>query len=125
VIEEVEAGRLMIDGALVLPAGASPLRERRKLGFAGIVAVAIALDDDGALAAPPAVALFGAPQKDSAGEDVVARLVDAAESGVESLARKKRSDDGAVDIAVERSVRNAVVEFWGKRPIVRVLINRV
>jgi ribonuclease J len=125
VIEEVEAGRLMIDGALVLPAGASPLRERRKLGFAGIVAVAVALDDDGALAAPPAVALFGAPQKDSAGEDVVARLVDAAESGVESLARKKRSDDGAVDIAVERSVRNAVVEFWGKRPIVRVLINRV
>lgn len=125
VIDEVQSGRLLLDGKLLLPAGAPPMRERRKLSFAGIIAVAIALDADGEAAAPPAVAVFGAPRTDKDGEDLVDQLAEAADDAVRGVQRKKRQDDEAVVIAVERAVRNAMSEAWGKRPIVKVLINRV
>ncbi len=125
VIEDVPSGRLLLDGRLLLPEGAAPMRERRKLSFAGIVAVGVALDSDGEIAAPPAVSVIGAPQKDEDGDDLVSRLTDAAEEGIASVQRKKRHDDEAVTIAVERAVRNVMSEAWGKRPIVKVLISRV
>lgn len=125
VIEEVQSGRLVLDGTMLLSAESAPLRERRKLAFAGMVAVAIALDGESDLAAPPAVAVYGGPRKDDDDDDLVSRLADAAEDAVLSLQRKKRGEDEAVDIAVERAVRNAMSDAWGKRPIVKVLINRV
>ena len=125
IVEEVPAGRLLLDGRLLLPEGASPMRERRKLGFAGIVAAAVAIDGEGDLASPPAVTVFGGPRQDRDGDDLVDRLSDAAEQGLRTLQRKKRGDDEAVVIAVERAVRNAMSDAWGKRPVVKVLINRV
>ncbi|MBY0422232.1 MAG: ribonuclease J, partial [Parvularculaceae bacterium] len=92
VIDETQAGRMFVDGKLLLPEGASPVRERRKLGFAGIVAVAVAIDGEGDLASPPTVAVFGGPRRDKGDEDVLDQLADAAEDGFKTLQRKKRSD---------------------------------
>lgn len=125
VIDEVPSGRLLVDGRFLTPEVPSPMRERRKLGFAGVVAVAVAIDGEGDLASPPAITVFGGPRQDKDGEDLVDRLAEAAEEGFGSLQRKKRREDEAVDIAVERAVRNAMSEVWGKRPVVKVLINRV
>ena len=125
VIEEVPSGRLYLDGKMLTPEGASPMRERRKLGFAGMVAVAIALDSGGEIAAALVVTAFGAPKQDEDGDDLIDRMAEAAEDGVQSVQRKKRQDDEAVVIAVERAVRNVMSEVWGKRPIVKVLISRV
>ncbi|MEQ8935953.1 MAG: ribonuclease J, partial [Amphiplicatus sp.] len=125
VIDEVPSGRLILDGKILLPEGASPMRERRKLSFAGIVSVAVALDSDGELACPPSVALVGAPREDETGENVSALIAEAVEEGLSTIARKKRRDDDAVQIAVQRAARNVLSGFWGKRSIVSILINRV
>jgi len=125
VIDEVPSGRLLLDGAMLLPEGSSPMRERRKLAYEGIVSVAIAVDSDGELVAPPAIGILGAPHADEDGEPIAGDLQEAAEDGFERLARKKREDDEAVSIAVQRAVRNRMTSIWGRRPIVGVLINRV
>ncbi|MBI1366494.1 MAG: MBL fold metallo-hydrolase [Alphaproteobacteria bacterium] len=125
IIDETPSGRLFLDGALLLPEGSSPLRERRKLSYGGVVTVALAIDDDGDLAAPAAVAIAGAPALDAGGDPIGPALAEAAEEAFGHLARKKRDDDEAVEIAVQRAVRTKMVDLWGKRPIVGVLINRV
>jgi ribonuclease J len=125
VIEEVPSGRLDLDGKLLLPEGSAPMRERRKLAYGGMIAIALAIDSEGLLAALPAVSIHGAPKADEVGEDLHGAMQDAAQQGIESLAKKKRGEDEAVEIAVQRSVRNRMIAAWGKRPMVSVLINRV
>jgi ribonuclease J len=124
-IEEVPAGRLMLDGAILLAEGSSPMRERKKLAYGGIVSVAIALDAGNELAAPPAIGILGAPHGEAGSDPFAPELQDAAEEGFSRLARAKRADDDAVSIAVQRAVRNRMTELWGKKAIVGVLINRV
>jgi ribonuclease J len=125
VIDEAPSGRLLLDGNLLMPEGAAPMRERRKLSFAGLVAVAVAIDEHGSLPAPPAVTLVGAPKEAPGVEDVAALMAERAERAVMGLAKTKRLDDGAVDLAVTRAVRTGMTEIWGKRPGVAVMIQRV
>src|SRR5262245_37045209 len=49
IIDEVPAGRLYKDGALVVEAEARTVADRRRLGFVGIVTVALAVTDRGEL----------------------------------------------------------------------------
>jgi ribonuclease J len=125
VIDEVPAGRWILDGNLMMPEGSSPMRERRKLSFAGLVTVAVSIEEHGSLAAPPAVSIIGAPREAPGVEDVAAAIAGKAEAAVMSLAKNKRQDDEAVDLAVTRAVRNEMTAIWGKRPAVAILIQRV
>ncbi|MGE0408341.1 MAG: ribonuclease J [Amphiplicatus sp.] len=125
IIDEVPAGRLHLDGDMLLAEDAASLRERRKLAYAGVVTVAIAVDGGNELAAPPVVAILGAPHATSDGEPIGPELEEAAEEGFLGLARKKRGDDESIEIAVTRAVRNRLTALWGKRSAVGVLITRV
>ena len=52
IIDEVPAGRLYKDGALLVEAEARTVADRRRLGFAGIVSVALAIDRQGRACSP-------------------------------------------------------------------------
>ncbi|GAB4528312.1 MAG: ribonuclease J [Amphiplicatus sp.] len=125
IIDEVPAGRLYLDGRMLMPEGAAPLRERRKLAFAGCVAVAATLDEDGFLAASPAVSIIGAPTADADGEPLAPLIEEAVDDALGKLGKKQRRDDEAVTIAAQRAVRNVMSAAWGKRPMVSILINRL
>jgi len=125
VIDEVPAGRWMLDGDLLLPEGAGPLRERRKLSVAGAVSVALALDEHGDVATVPAVAIVGAPREAPGADDIVALVAEKAAAAARGLSKKQRLDDEAVELAVTRAVRTVITGIWGKRPAVAVLIQRV
>ncbi len=125
VIDEVPAGRWLLDGDLLLPEGASPMRERRKLGVAGAVSVALALDEHGDLAAVPGVAIVGGPREAPGIDDVRGLVADKAGAAARGLSKKQRLDDEAVELAVTRAVRTVMTGLWGKRPAVAVLIQRV
>ena len=62
-IDEVPAARLYKDGALLISAQARTVAERRRLGFAGIVVVALAVSEKGELLADPEVELIGIPEQ--------------------------------------------------------------
>jgi ribonuclease J len=125
VIDEVPAGRWMLDGELLIPEGSGPMRERRKLAFAGAVTVAVAIEEHGDLAAEPAVAFAGASRGAPGVDDLTALVVEKAEAAFHALSKKQRLDDEAVTLAVSRAVRTVMTEHWGKRPGAAVLIQRV
>ncbi|MBI2716487.1 MAG: ribonuclease J [Rhizobiales bacterium] len=120
IIDEVPAGRLYKDGALLVAADARTVADRKRLSFAGCVSVALALDNKGVLAADPELDLIGIPERDRDGELIADSVYDAVLDTVENLPRKRRGDPDAVAEAVRRAVRAAVAQRWGKKPMCHV-----
>ncbi len=124
VIEEVPAGRVYVDGDLILPDGAAPMRDRRKLSYAGIVTVSLILDVRHDLAGHAEIAASGTPLAAMRNPDTD-RLIEQIEDAVDALKPTKRKDDEAVELCVKRAVRVFFDREWGKRPIITTLIHRL
>jgi len=125
VIDEIPTGRYYRDGKLIVPDGEGSVRERRKLSAVGLVAVAIAITPRGEVVGDVDVALDGIPEEDATGELMEDLVLDAVDGTIESIPARRRRDAELVREAVRRSVRAAVDRAWGKRPIVKVLMNVV
>jgi ribonuclease J len=125
VIDQIPVGRLYRDGKLIVPSGEGPVRERRKLAFVGIAMVAIALGRKGELIGEPDCALDGIPFETSEGDSMEDVVLDAIDGTLESIPPGRRKDVELVRDAVRRAVRAAIDQEWGKKPIVKVLINKV
>jgi ribonuclease J len=120
IIDEIPSGRLYKDGTLLIDAAAKTVASRRRLSFAGIVTVALALDDRGELAADPEVELIGIPDTDAAGLAMTEIAEDAVEEAFGSLPKPRRRDPEAVAEAVRRAIRSTLAGRWGKKPICHV-----
>ena len=92
IIDEIPSGRLYKDGTLLIGADARTVASRRRLSFAGLVTVALALSDKGALVADPEVELFGIPETDAAGHAMADVAREAVEAAFESLPKPRRRD---------------------------------
>ncbi|MEM8876960.1 MAG: ribonuclease J [Pseudomonadota bacterium] len=119
-IDETRSGRIIKDGQLVLSEQDSSVRERRKLARVGLITVAFAIDGSGDLAGEIEAEIDGVPALDQDGNAMIDITLDAAEAVLAGLPRKRRmSADKQRDI-VQRAVRAAVADVWGKKPIVHV-----
>jgi ribonuclease J len=125
IIDEVPAGRVYKDGALLVAAEAITTADRKRLGFAGIVTVSLALSDKGVLAADPVLDLIGIPERSADGQLMTEIAYDAVLETFDSLPRPRRRDPEAVAEAVRRGVRAAIAEHWQKKPICRVQVLEV
>ena len=120
IIDELPSGRLYKDGSLLIEADARTVAARRRLGFSGVVSVAIAVNDKGALAAYPEVEVIGLPETDAAGTplgEIARRAVD---ETFETLPMPRRRDPDELAESLRRAVRAAIAERWGKKPICHV-----
>jgi ribonuclease J len=120
IIDELPSGRLYKDGSLLIEADARTVAARRRLGFSGVVSVAIAVNDKGALAAYPEVEVIGLPETDAAGTplgEIARRAVD---ETFETLPKPRRRDPDELAESLRRAVRAAIAECWGKKPICHV-----
>jgi ribonuclease J len=122
VIDEVPAARLYKDGALLISAEGRTVADRRRLSFSGIVVVALALSDKGALLADPDVELIGIPEVNADKKSMHEIAYDAAIETFESLPKARRRDPQAVEEAVKRGVRSAIAGHWQKKPICLVQV---
>ncbi|MGA2894529.1 MAG: ribonuclease J [Xanthobacteraceae bacterium] len=120
IIDEVPSGRLYKDGSLLVNAESRTVAARRRLSFAGIVSVALALSDKGTLAADPEVELVGLPDTDAGGASMAEIARDAIEEAFDAMPKPRRRDPDAVAEAVRRAVRGAIAERWKKKPICHV-----
>jgi ribonuclease J len=120
IIDEVPAARLYKDGRLVVEAESRTVPLRRRLGYNGMVTVALALTDKGELAADPEVELIGIPELNAAGESMAEIAYDAVRSTLESLPRARRRDPDETAESIRRAVRSALAEHWGKKPVCHV-----
>ena len=120
IVDEIPAGRLYKDGALLVDAAARTVAARRRLAFAGIVSVALALSENGTLVLDPEIELIGIPEADAAGQPLHEIARDAVEEAIETLPKPRRRDPDEVAEAVRRAVRSAIAERWNKKPICHV-----
>ncbi len=120
IIDELPHGRVYKDGVVLVGAESRTIAERRRLSFVGMVTVALAVTEKGALAADPEVELLGIPELGKAGLKLADVARDAVHDTVESLPKSKRRDPDALADAVRRAVRSALAEQWGKKPICHV-----
>jgi ribonuclease J len=120
IVDQVPAGRLYKDGALLIGAQATTVAERRRLGFGGIVSVALTLSQRGELVAGPQIDLTGIPEVDASGTAMLQIAQDALLEAFESMPRARRRDPEAVAEALRRAVRAAIAGAWKKKPVCRI-----
>jgi ribonuclease J len=120
IIDEVPAGRVYKDGALLIAADARTIADRRRLSFAGAVSVAMAVTESGELAADPEIDLIGIPERGRDGALMSNIAFDAAIETFENLPRARRRDPDSVANAVRGAVRGAIAQNWGKKPMCHV-----
>jgi len=125
VIDEAPHGRIYKDGSLIGDFEEMGIGERRKLSFAGHVAVNVVLDSRYDFLGDPDIVAIGLPEFDDEGEDMEDTLYDAILGAVESIPRAKRKDLAMLQEAVRRAVRSTANQIWGKKPIVTVFVTKV
>jgi ribonuclease J len=118
------ASRIVKDG-VILDTVEGAVNDRRKLSFAGIVAVALAIDDRGQIVADPEIETTGIPEFTDDGENIAELALDALEHAFKSLPKGKKRDAGAVQEAIRRAVRGAIADVWDKKPICQVFVLEV
>lgn len=114
------AGRLVLDGDVILPADGSTINERRKLGLYGQMSVAVALRADGSVAGEPEVRIQGVPVE----EDREPFLEEACLAAAQA-ASAARGDREKLREAVRLATRRVAVKWTGKKPVVDVLLIEV
>jgi ribonuclease J len=124
ILEKVPFGRIYKDGRLSGDDEVMGIRERRKLSFAGHVAVNVVLDEKYEMAGDPDIVAIGVAKVDGRGEDIEGLMLDAAVGAIDSIPRQRRKDLDLVQEAVRRAVRGSANEIWGKKPLVTVFVTR-
>ena len=124
IVDQAPFGRIYKDGRIVGSEEGVGVRDRRKLSFAGVVAVNVVLDERYELAGDPDLEAIGLPELDADGEPFEELLIDAAAGAVDSIPRQRRKDLDLVAEAVRRAVRNSANDAWGKKPVVTVFVTR-
>jgi ribonuclease J len=125
IVDDVPAGRLYKDGNVITGAADRAVPERRKLAFAGLISVAIAIDGRGEIAGDPVIDVMGLPSTTRQGDPMTEIVSDAVADVLDGLPKAKRRDPEAVENAVVRAVRGSVNEVWGKKPACHVLVIEV
>jgi ribonuclease J len=111
------AGRLVLDGDVILPADGSTMNERRKLGLHGQISVAVAIDRKGGMLGSPTVRIQGIPV-----EEDRETFISEAERDAGAVVAKGPREIEALRERVRLAVRRTATKWTGKKPIVDVLI---
>ena len=118
-VDEVRVGRLVLDGDVILPADGATVTERRRMGYGGLITVAVPVGDGGRLAGEPLIRPFGVPVEEDRG-DFIADATDAARR-----AYSPGGDEEKVRESVRLAVRRCATLWTGKKPLVEVMMLQV
>ena len=116
-----KAGRLILDGDVILPADGVTIVERRRLMMNGHMGVTVVLNREGRVAATPAVTAQGVPvEEDKA--DFLSQCAEAAEAAAKKADPKQ---DAKYAEAIRVAVRRVAREWTGKKPVTDVQVVRL
>ena len=123
IIDEVPAGRLLVDGDAVISADSEPIRERQRLAEHGYILVTLAIDERGRIKAGPDVRARGLSEKTGQpAEGRLEQVADAAEEAYKRLKPNQRGDEEEIEAFLMRSLRKSSERIFGKRPMVEVVV---
>jgi ribonuclease J len=118
-IDEVRVGRMVLDGDVILPADGSTVNERRRIGYGGLITVAVPIGGGGELAVTPLVRPFGVPVEEDR-DDFIADATDAATKAFSTGVDEERLRE-----SIRLAVRRCATLWTGKKPVVEVMLLQV
>ncbi|AGF74557.1 hypothetical protein BAnh1_06780 [Bartonella australis AUST/NH1] len=124
VIEQEFVGRIYKDGRLIGDEDELGISERRKLSYVGYVSVSLHMNSKHDLLSDIGLTTFGLPANNGKGELLKDILLDIVGNTVHNIPRIKRKNSELIREATRRSVRAAVNEIWGKKPVCTVFLHR-
>ena len=125
VVERIEAGRIYLDGNVLIGAMDGVVRDRIRLALNGHVTVTLIVDEDGDALGEPWVDTMGLPTKGHGGRDLAEVLEADLAAFIAAAGRKLMADDDKLEEALKRAVRQVAMEEIGKKPEVTVVISRL
>lgn len=126
IVDQVPAGRLYVDGNVIIETEDDAIRDRKRIAAEGAVNIAIAVDTKNHIVAGPNVSVRGLTMPDEEDLELALEdLEDTAKAAFTKLNRAEREDDDLIEAAIVRAVRKAAERLWKKRPLVDVSILRL
>ena len=126
IIDEVPAGRLFVDGGMMVEEQGEALRERRHAANNGMLIVSFALDRRGKIVSDIDIRSIGLPGDEKHKlDDVLDDLAERVEDVVTNLKGSALEDEMVVEQAVARTLKKASQKVWGRRPIVETVVLRL
>lgn len=119
-IARIDVNMLGLDGTQLIDMQNTHVQTRRKIAFAGVCCVALTLDDDNNLCAPPSVTSWGLIDNHPKEHKFYSEMEDLA-AGV----LRDGAPDQEIIQTVSREARRYFKMITGKKPLTKVLINRV
>lgn len=125
VVDQVETGRLYLDGTVLIGAMDGIVRDRIRMALNGHAMVSVIVDEDDHLLPDAWVELMGLPERSRGGDDLAARIESELAEFLEGADRRTATDDARLDAAIRRITRQVSMEEIGKKPEVTVIISRL
>jgi ribonuclease J len=122
VVDSAPVGRLVLDGARLVPMNGGVLAARRRMLFNGVVLGSIAVDNSGRLCGAPKVSAPGLFEPD---DPEAARVTEEFAAALAELPTTLRRDDQGLTEAARAALRRALGRRLQKRPLVDVHLLRV
>ncbi|MEM9715777.1 MAG: ribonuclease J [Pseudomonadota bacterium] len=123
IVDNVDTGRIYLDGSELIGAFDGIVLDRIRMATRGMVAASVILEDDALLGVW--VETLGLPDPKSHHEELATILEDELEQEIELTPPKAlRRDDDVIE-RLERRISHVVRDLIGKKPVARVLLNRI
>jgi ribonuclease J len=124
VVEQVHAGRLALDGRVIIPTRGTVMHDRHRLMSTGHAVVTLVLSNKGSLQSPPTVLLIGVTEGSHV-DVLTAHCVGAIEEAYLALPKNDKGDDGKVAELARITTRRVLSNFYGKKTLTNVQVVRV
>lgn len=125
VVDQIEAGRVYLDGKVQIGALDGVVRDRLRTGINGHVIVTLILEDDVEPLGDPWVELVGLPETGVSRAALAEVLEEDLSQLISRAGAKTLRDDAALEEALKRRIRQVCNEEVGKRPEVTVIVSRL
>ena len=122
VTDSAPVGRLVLDGARLVPLQGGVMGARRRMLFNGVAVLSFAVDEAGRLRGLPRIS---APGLFEADDPETARIVGELAESLADLPAPLRREDAALTEAAKAALRRALGKRLQKRPLVDVHLLRV
>lgn len=125
IVDQVETGRLYLDGTVLIGAMDGVVRDRIRMALNGHALVSVIVDEDDNVLPDAWVELMGLPGRTRGGNDLGSHIEGELAEFLEGADSRVVRDDAKMDEAIRKITRQVAMEEIGKKPEVTVIISRL
>ncbi len=124
-VDEVETGRIYLDGSRLIGAMDGVVRDRLRMAMGGHVFVTVILDEQNEMLGAPWAEIAGLRAEGRGGEGLNEIIEAELEDFIARAGHKVLADDDRLTDGMRRVVRQVVMEEIGKKPEVTIVVSRL